>query len=83
MFDAFKKWLTQVENETGRKLNCLKSDNEGKYCDGKFEEFCASRKIRKVKTVPKNSHQIGVAERMNRTILEHSRSTRIHAGLPK
>ena len=26
VFDLFKKWLTQVENESGRKLKCLKSD---------------------------------------------------------
>ena len=27
VFDVFKKWLAQVENESGRKLECLKSDN--------------------------------------------------------
>jgi len=36
-----------------------------------------------VKTVPENPHQNGVAERMNRTILERARSMRIHAGLLK
>jgi len=36
-----------------------------------------------VKTVPESPHQNGVAERMNRTILERVRSMRIHAGLPK
>jgi len=33
VFDMFKKWLAQDENETGRKINCLKSDNRGEYCD--------------------------------------------------
>ena len=33
--------------------------------------------------VPRNSHQNGVAEHKKRTILEHARSLRIHAGLPK
>ena len=27
VFDVFKKWLAQVENETGLKIKCLKSDN--------------------------------------------------------
>ena len=45
VFNVFKKWLAQVENESGRKLKCLKSDNKGEYCDGRFEEFCASRGI--------------------------------------
>jgi len=44
-FEVFKKWLAQVENESGRKLKCLKFDNEGEYHDGKFEEFCISREI--------------------------------------
>ena len=39
VFDVFK-WLTQVENESGRKLKYLKSDNGGEYCDGRFEKFC-------------------------------------------
>ena len=55
----------------------------GEYCDGSFEEFCASPEICRVKTVPKNPHQNGVTERMNMTILERARSMRIHAGLPK
>jgi len=27
VFNVFKKWLAQVENELGWKLKCLKSDN--------------------------------------------------------
>jgi len=80
---VFKKWLVQVENESSRKLKCLKSDNGVEYCDGRFEEICASQGIRRVKMVPRNPHQNGAAERMNRTILEYAWSMWIHAGLPK
>ena len=45
VFEVFKKWLAQVENESSRELKCLKFDNEGEYCDGKFEEFCTSHEI--------------------------------------
>ena len=69
---VFKKWLAQVENETGQKLKYLKSNNEGEHCDGRFEEFCASRRICRVKTVFKNPHQNEVVERMNMTILERA-----------
>jgi len=63
--------LAQVENESGRKLKCLKSNNGGEYYDGIFEEFCVSRGIRRVKKIPKNSHQNEVAERViDITILE-------------
>ena len=42
VFEVFKKWLAQVENESGWKFKCLKSDNGSKYCDDKFEELSAS-----------------------------------------
>jgi transposase InsO family protein len=32
VFDTFKKWKTLVENETGKRLKCLRSDNGGEYC---------------------------------------------------
>ena len=83
VFDAFKKWLAQVENETSLKIKCLKSENKGEYYDNIFEDLCANQRIKRVKTVPRNPHQNGVAEHMNRTILEHARSMRIYAGLPE
>ena len=42
MFDVFKKWLVQIENEIGLKFRCLKSDNGGEYCDDRFKEFCVN-----------------------------------------
>jgi len=66
-----------------RKLKCFKSDNVGEYCDGRFEEFCMSRRIRRVKTVPGKPHQNGVTERINRTIPERARNMLIHTGLSK
>jgi len=74
VFDMFKKWLAQVKNELGQKLKYMKSNNGSEYYDGRFEEFCASQKIRRVKTALGNPHQNRVAERMNRTILEHVKS---------
>ena len=35
------------------------------------------------KTIPRTPQQNGVAERMNKTLNEHARSMRLHAGLPK
>jgi hypothetical protein len=31
VFDTFKKWKSLVENETGKSLKCLRSDNGGEY----------------------------------------------------
>jgi len=72
VFEVFKKWLAQFENESGQKLKCLKSDNGVVYYDVKFEEFCTSQGVRRAKMVLGNSHQNEVAELMNRTALEHA-----------
>jgi hypothetical protein len=31
VFDTFKKWKSLVENETGKRLKFLRSDNGGEY----------------------------------------------------
>ena len=72
-----------VEIETGLKVKCLRSDNGGEYIDGGFSEYCATQGIRMEKTFPGTAQQNGVAERMNRTLNEHARSMRLHAGLLK
>ena len=72
-----------VKNETGKTVKCLRSDNGGEYCDKRFEEYCAANGIKHQKTIPGTPQQNGVAERINRTILERARSMRLHAGLPK
>ena len=41
-----------VETETGLKVKCLRSDNGGKYIDGRFNEYCAAQGIRMEKTIP-------------------------------
>ena len=72
-----------VETETGLKVKCLRSDNGGEYIDGGFSEYCTAHEIKMEKTIFGTPRQNGVAERMNRTLNEHARSMRLHAGLPK
>ena len=71
------------ETETGLKVKCLRSDNEGEYIDGGFSEYCAAQEIMMEKTIPEIPQQNGVAERMNRTLNERARSMRLHVGLRK
>ena len=68
-----------VENEIGKKLKC---DNDGEYCSHEFEDYCFTNGIHRHKIVPRTPQENGVAERMNKTIMEHSRSMRLHVGLP-
>ena len=39
-FAKFKLWKAKVENQTGRKIKCLRSDNGTEYTDSKFTELC-------------------------------------------
>ena len=71
-----------VETETCLKVKCLRSDNEGEYIDGGFNEYYATHGIRIKKTIPRTPQQNSVAERI-RTLNEHARSMRLHAGLSK
>jgi len=82
VFDTFKKWKALVENETGKRLKCLRSDNGGEYCIKEFDRYSSENGIRRENIVPGTPQENGVSERMNRTIMEHARCMRLHAGLP-
>ena len=53
VFDTFKKWKALVENETGQRLNCLRSDNGGEYCSKEFYRYCSKNGIHREKIVPR------------------------------
>jgi len=58
-----------VENQTGRKIQVLRSDNGGMYTSKEFMDYCTATGIKKELTVPYNPQQNGVVERKNRTIV--------------
>ena len=45
VFETFKKWKTLVENQTGKKIKRLRTDNGLEFCSGDFNEFCADAGI--------------------------------------
>ena len=71
-----------VENEIGKKLKCLRSDNGGEYCSKEFDDYYSYHGIRRDKIVLGTPRENGVSERMNKTIMEHARSMRLHVGFP-
>jgi transposase InsO family protein len=82
VFDTYKKWKALGENETGKRLKCLRSDNGSEYCSNDFDDYCSYHGICREKTVPGTPQENGVSERKNRTIMERARSMRLHVGLP-
>ena len=73
MFDTFKKWKALDENETGKRLKCLRYDNGGEYCSKEFDSHCSHNGIHEEKIVPRTPQENDVSERMNRMIMEHAR----------
>ena len=47
-----------------------------------FDNYCSYHGIHIEKTVPGTPQENGVLERMNRKIMEHARSMRLHARFP-
>ena len=52
VFSIFSEWLAMVENQTGRKLKCLRTDNGGEFKYEEFVKFCRERGIRREYTAP-------------------------------
>ena len=83
VFETFLVWKKMVEIQTGRKIKVLRSDNGTEYRNDQFSIFCKKEGISRHFTVRDTPQQNGVAERMNRTLLEKVRCMLSNAGLGK
>ena len=81
VFNRFLKWKAMVENAVGKKLKVLRSDNGGEYTGKQFQEYLKSEGVRHELTVPKTPQQNGVAERLNRTLVEMVRTMLVESKL--
>ena len=78
----FKEYVSMVENELGYKVGSIRTDNGGEYTSESFRQVCVEKGIKHQLTNPHTPEQNGVSERLNRTLLESSRSMLYHAKLP-
>ncbi|KAK1427083.1 hypothetical protein QVD17_15766 [Tagetes erecta] len=83
VFDRFKEWKHLVEVQTGKKVKGLRTDNGMEFCGSVFNKFCKTHGIRRHLTVPGTPQQNGLAERMNRTLLNKVRCMLSRSGMPK
>ena len=60
----------------------LYCDNSGEYVNKEFEEFVTAHGTIMHKTIRNTSALNGLAERMNRYIMDKTRALSIHCGLP-
>ncbi|GJV76738.1 retrotransposon protein, putative, ty1-copia subclass [Tanacetum coccineum] len=82
-FGKFKEWKQLVENQTGRTVKKLRTDNGLEFYNWEFEQLCIESGIARHLTVAGMPQQNGVAERMNRTLMDKVRCLLIQSGLPK
>ena len=82
-FKKFKQWKALVENQTGKKIKRLRTDNGLEFCSSEFNEFCKDAGIARHHTIRHTPQQNGVAERMNQTLLERARCMLSNAGLAR
>ncbi|KAE8686001.1 hypothetical protein F3Y22_tig00111088pilonHSYRG00304 [Hibiscus syriacus] len=83
VFSTFKNFKARVELDSGNKIKFFRTDNGGEYTSEEFDDFCRKEGIKRQFTVANTPQQNGVAERMNRTLLERIRAILRDAGLEK
>eukprot|EP00253_Pinus_taeda_P033630 PITA_33630 len=73
-FQTFKNFHTWIENYAQSHIGSIRIDNGKEYTSNEFENYLRQHGIKHQTIVPYNPQQNGVAERMNRTILNMVRS---------
>jgi len=73
-----KKWLTKAQLHTGTKIKIMRSDNGGKYVSNAFKALHDENGTTPQTTVPDTPQQNGVAERLNRVLVEMARTMMQH-----
>ncbi|KAE8678570.1 hypothetical protein F3Y22_tig00111403pilonHSYRG00065 [Hibiscus syriacus] len=74
VFSTFKNFKARVELDSGNKIKCFRTYNGGEYTSEEFDDFYRKEGIKRQFTVANTPQQNGVAEQMNRTLLERTRA---------
>ena len=83
VYSKFIEWKASVEKQSGKVIKKIRSDNGGEYTSDEFLEHLKEEGIHREFTIPDTPEQNGVAERMNRTLIEVVRSLLSESDLPQ
>ncbi|GKC92843.1 retrotransposon protein, putative, ty1-copia subclass, partial [Tanacetum coccineum] len=83
VFETFKVFQKEVENQLGKTIKSLRSDREGEYMSQEFLDHLNEHGIIAHRTPPYTPQHNGVLERRNRTVLDMVRSMVSQTTLPK
>ena len=82
VFSKFLEWKALVERMSDYQLKILHTDNGGEYTSSEFSSYLRVEGIRHEFTIPKAPEQNGVAEGLNRILVESVRSMLTDGQLP-
>ncbi|GJS71648.1 retrotransposon protein, putative, ty1-copia subclass [Tanacetum coccineum] len=83
VFETFKVFQKEVENQLGKTIKSLRSDRGGEYMSQEFLDHLKEHGIIAHRTPPYTSQHNGVSERRNKTLLDMVRSMMSQTTLPK
>ncbi|GJT80337.1 retrotransposon protein, putative, ty1-copia subclass [Tanacetum coccineum] len=83
VFETFKVFQKEVENQLGKTIKSLRSDRGGEYMSQDFLDHLKEHGIIAHHTPPYTPQHNGVFERRNRTLLDMVRSMMSQTTLPK
>ena len=70
---AFQAYKARAEKSAGREIKSLRSDGGGEYIGNRFQQYLREEGIQHIVSPPYSPSQNGLAERMNRTIMDNAR----------
>jgi hypothetical protein len=74
--------IRHYNNFTGSSVSILQTDNGGEFSSHEFRRKLTDLGVRIQTSVAYNPEQNGVAERMNRTLIDRARALLLHASMP-
>ncbi|GJW75917.1 putative ribonuclease H-like domain-containing protein [Tanacetum coccineum] len=77
-----KTFIRQIENQLTQKVKIIRSDNGTEFKNRVMLEFCGEKGIKQEFSNARTPQQNGVAERMNRTLIEAARTMLADSHLP-
>ncbi|GJS81947.1 retrotransposon protein, putative, ty1-copia subclass [Tanacetum coccineum] len=74
VFETFKVFKNEVENQLGKTIKAIRSDRGGEYISQEFKDYLKANGIVQQLTPPYTPQHNGVSKRRNRTLLDMVRS---------
>ncbi|CDF39842.1 unnamed protein product [Chondrus crispus] len=82
-FERYKMFAQLAQTHTGRKIKVLRTDRGGEYLSTEFKSFLIANGTQHQMTTAYTPEQNGVAERLNRTLVNLVRSMLAHKKVAK